>query len=499
MQALKARYTCRNSGEEIVENILFEKRLKKTEALRQKGISPYSGGFKKSLSCCEAEQKFTEELQVSLAGRLMSVRAHGKSVFADIKDLTGRIQVYAKIDILGENEFETFKGLDIGDIIGVEGKLFKTRTGQVTVVIERFKILSKSLKVLPEKWHGLKDTEIRYRQRFLDIIMNNEVRCIFEKRSKIVSSIRQYLEKQGFIEVETPVLQSIPGGAIAKPFITHHNALGTDLYLRIAPELYLKRLLIAGFEKVFEIGKNFRNEGISTKHNPEFTMLEAYQAYSDYGDMMSLCEGIIKFASKNVLGAEEIEYEGKKIILSGQWKRLDFFDTLNCVAGEDLSKKKEQELREVAKKIRVDVSHTLTRAKILDELLKKCVGPTLIQPTFFVDYPVELSPFAKRKQDNPVLVERFQLFIGGLEVANAFSELNDPVDQKKRFEEQIQAKEKGDADAHFMDEDFINALEYGMPPAGGLGIGIDRLIMLLCGKNSIREVILFPQLKKQEI
>ena len=434
-----------------------------------------------------------------MAGRLLTVRLMGKASFAHIQDLSGRIQIYVRRDVVGEEQYELFKDLDLGDFVGVSGKPFRTRTGETTIEVEELVLLSKSLRDLPEKWHGLTDVEKRYRQRYLDLISNDEVRKVFVARSRTIDAIRRYLGDRGFLEVETPILQPIHGGAAAKPFVTHHNALDRDLYLRIALELYLKRCVIGGIEKVFEIGRNFRNEGISTKHNPEFTMLELYQAYTDYNGIMHLLEEMVPAVAKQVLGTTTIEYSGNTISLDAPWPRLHLREAIRNESGIDYEEYPTAEaLYEVVRGAGVHVEPNSTRAKLIDSLLSSFVEPKLTQPTFLIDYPVEMSPLAKRKRDDSTLVERFEAFIGGMEIANAFSELNDPLDQRGRFEQQLVERAAGDEEAQPMDEDFLTALEHGMPPTGGLGVGIDRLVMLFTGNNSIREVILFPQLRTKD-
>jgi lysyl-tRNA synthetase class 2 len=428
----------------------------------------------------------------------MALRTHGKAIFANIEDISGRIQIYIKSNKIGENAFKLFSKIGIGDILGVSGLIFKTRTGEVTIFVEEFVLLCKSVRSLPEKWHGLKDVEIRYRKRYLDLMVNPSVREIFIKRSKVVQSIRNFLDSKGFLEVETPIMQPIPGGATARPFITHHNTLHRDFYLRIAPELYLKRLLVGGLEKVYELSRNFRNEGISTKHNPEFTMLELYEAYGDYHSMMQITEELIVYILKNVLGSLEIEYRGNKIDFTPPWKRISMYKAIENAVGIQVNKLSPKDYNKVVKKYNLNIKGNINKGEIINELFEKYVEPTLIQPTFVIDYPLELSPLSKQNKDNPELVERFELFISSMELVNAFTELNDPAEQKRRFEEQVAKKEAGDMESHFMDKDYVEALEYGMPPAGGLGIGIDRLMMLLTNSDSIKEVILFPQLKSKE-
>lgn len=493
--------------EEITKPIgdLIEQRFKKLGELRGMEIDPYNGKFepeahaahlKDSYQSASKESLESEEVNTAVAGRIVAMRDFGKASFAHIQDATDKIQIYVKKDVLGE-KYALLKKLDIGDIIGVSGRLFRTRTEELTIEVRDFVLLSKSLRPLPEKWHGLKDIELRYRQRYVDLIVNPEVKDVFAKRSAIIKAIRDFLESKGFIEVETPMMHQIPGGATARPFKTHHNALDIELYLRIAPELYLKRLLVGGYERVFELNKNFRNEGISTKHNPEFSMLEFYMAYKDYNFLMSFTEEIFAFVANKAIGTLKVPYGDLVIDLTPPWPRIPMLEALkqNGVP-EDIIAAPVKAM-EWARAQKLDVPTGSSHAKVLDEIFKEFVESKLIQPTFITDYPVELSPLAKRKTDNPELVERFELFITAREIANAFSELNDPVDQKGRFLEQVEAKQQGDEEAHWMDEDFIRALEYGMPPAAGEGIGIDRLVMLLTNSQSIRDVILFPQLKPE--
>ncbi|MFH1855799.1 MAG: lysine--tRNA ligase [Candidatus Omnitrophota bacterium] len=466
-----------------------EQRIAKVEKLKEKGIEPYGRKFERSAVIKDLIENFEEGKSVKVAGRIMAIRSHGKSAFADVEDATGKIQFYVKKDAIGENNYEIFQLLDIGDFIGLEGTLFKTRMGEITIQAAGFTPLSKALLPLPEKWHGLKDTEVRYRQRYLDLIANKSVREVLGKRSFIINKVRGFFNTRGFLEVETPVLQAIPGGAAGRPFKTHHNEFDCDLYLRIAPELYLKKLLVGGFEKVYEMGKNFRNEGISTRHNPEFTMLEVYQAYADYNDMMDLIEELFVFLAKELFGTEEIEYQGKKISFKRPFKRISFAKALGLDPAEKDLKRWKEILKE---KFDVDIEEGVSRSQIVrvaEDMLNP-EGEDSFQPAFIVDYFTELSPLAKTKKDNPALIERFELFTGGMEVANAYSELNDPAEQKRRFIEQ-EKEEKHEV----KDEDFVRALEYGMPPAGGLGIGIDRLVMLFTNQSSIRDVVLFPQLK----
>jgi lysyl-tRNA synthetase class 2 len=487
-------------------NELIEQRFKKLNELRSIEIDPYNGRFDPESTAAELRTAYgpvskenleADSVNTSVAGRIIAMRDFGKASFAHIQDATGKVQIYLKKDVLGE-KYSLIKKLDIGDIIGVSGRLFRTRTDELTIEVNDFVFLSKSLRPLPEKWHGLRDVEIRYRQRYVDLIVNPEVKDVFAKRSAIIKAMRDLFESHGFIEVETPMMHPIPGGAVAKPFRTHHIALGMDLYLRIAPELYLKRLLVGGYEKVFELNKNFRNEGISTKHNPEFTMLEFYMAYKDYKFLMSFTEELFSYIANRVLGTLKIPYGDTTIDLTPPWPRIPMLDALKQKGVPDGVITDPEKARKWAESKRIDIDKGASHAKVLDEIFKEFVEPELVQPVFIIDYPVELSPLAKRKRDNLELVERFELFIASREIANAFSELNDPIDQKERFLKQVEAKKKGDEEAHWMDEDFVKALEYGMPPAAGEGIGIDRLVMLLTNSQSIRDVILFPQLKPEQ-
>ena len=483
---------------------LLRQRVEKLEALRGRGIDPFGGRFPvthwaRPLAerlAAAGEDEFRAFSPVSLAGRVVALRHHGKSCFAHLMDYTGRIQLYARADRLGE-DYEGFTDLDIGDFIGVMGEMFRTRTGELTVTVKAFTFLSKSLRPLPEKWHGLRDVETRYRQRYVDLLVNEEVRAVFLLRARLVTAIRRFLDARGFLEVETPMMQPIPGGAIARPFKTHHHALGMDLYLRIAPELYLKRLVVGGFERVYEINRNFRNEGISTQHNPEFTMLEFYQAYADYTDLMELTEGLFLELAEAVLGRPTVTWGEHTIDLTPPWRRFGFFDALSEALGTRVEPETDAAALARAAGARGVSAPDAPPWKLWKEVFERLVEPTLVQPTFVVDFPIELSPLAKRKRDNPALVDRFELFIGRREMANAYSELNDPVDQLGRFREQAQLLARGDDEAHWLDEDYVRALEYGMPPAAGEGIGIDRLVMLFADQPSIREVILFPHLRPE--
>ncbi len=486
----------------MLEEEIRKNRIQKIKELKEKDIDPYPNKFERTATAEEIKTNYSqfEGKTVSVAGRLMLLRKHGKASFAHIKDESDLIQIYIRYDFIGEENYNFFKQyIDIGDIVGVKGEVFKTKTGEITIKVDNIVLLAKALRPLPEKWHGLQDIEARYRQRYLDLIMNKDVMENFRLRSRVIKFIRDFLYEKGFIEVETPVMQPVYGGAFARPFITHHNVLDMDLYLRIAPELYLKRLIVGGFEKVFEIGKNFRNEGISTRHNPEFTMIEIYQAYADYNDMMKLCEDIITSVVKEFKGSMQIDYEDKKIDFTPPWKRIKYVDAIKEFSGVDFTKiNNSVEALKEAKKLNVEVDERYSKWEIADEIFAAFVEEKLINPTFIIDYPKELSPLAKQKKDNPEFVERFEPYIAGREIGNAFSELNDPIEQKRRFEEQIEKRKKGNMEAHPMDMDFVTALEYGMPPTGGLGIGIDRLIMLLINTHSIRDTILFPLLRPEK-
>jgi len=438
---------------------------------------------------------------VSLAGRLVSMRSMGKAIFGHIQDLTGKIQIYLKKDVIGEERLKFFNDyIDVGDIIGVRGKLFRTNTGELTVEVEEYQLLSKSLHPLPEKWHGLKDVEVRYRQRYLDLIANPEARRIFMLRTKLISEMRRFFEMHGFIEVETPILQPIASGANARPFVTYHNFLETDLYLRIAPELYLKRLIVGGFPRVYEIGKNFRNESVDRTHNPEFTMVEFYAAYWDYHDLMKFTEDMFVYLLEKTLGTLKVKYGDWELDFSPPFKKVRYFDLLKEKTGKDKDffLRDLEGLRKLAKELDIRDVERMTHAKLLDKVFERVAEENLIQPTFVIDFPKLLSPLAKTHREDPDLVERFELIVARYEVANAYTELNDPFDQKERFLEQLKEKQMGDEEAMEMDEDFIRALEYGMPPTAGEGIGIDRLVMILTNTDSIREVILFPQLKPEK-
>jgi len=487
---------------------LTQQRLDKLARLRELGIEPYPNCYHRSHTTQQAIQRLkqqeeegsepTDAPDVNVAGRITASRRMGKITFLDLRDGAGKIQLYCHKGSLSEENLSLLKELDIGDIIGAGGSLFRTKTDEPTIEVKSLTLLAKSLQPLPEKWHGLSDTETRYRQRYLDLITNAETRKIFSVRSQTVAAIRQFLNGRGFMEVETPVLQPSAGGALAQPFITHHQALDSDLYLRIALELHLKRLIVGGFDKVYEMGHTFRNEGISTQHNPEFTMLETYEAYADYRDVMVMLEEMVGEVSRQVLGTTEVSFGDHAIDFKPPWQRLSLRDAVREYSGIDFNEyPTADELREKMRSLNIEVDPQKNWAKLVDELLKTFVRPKLIQPTIILDYPVAMSPLAKAKPGEERVVERFQALAGGLEIANAYTELNDPIEQRDRFTEQLQERQGEDEERWTIDEDFLLALEYGMPPTGGLGVGIDRLVMLLTGQPSIREVILFPQLKEK--
>ena len=485
----------------VDENELIKVRHDKMNAFIEKGVAPFGHSYEVTHHAEDIRREYgnlegeEDGGDVSIAGRLMAIRGHGKASFGVLNDRTGSIQVYFKLDVLGDEKYSQFKLLDIGDIIGVKGKVFKTKRGELTVRIEDFELLSKSLRPLPEKFHGLKDVEIRYRQRYLDLIVNPEVRDTFIKRNKILKTIRKYLDERGFLEVETPVLSTIAGGAAARPFVTHHNALDTDLYLRIATELNLKRLIVGGFERVYEMGRVFRNEGMDVRHNPEFTSMEVYQAYGDYRDMIDITAGIARETALAVLGTTKVTYQGVELDL-GTAPRLSMNDAVKNVTGKDfLSCETVEEARKMASEIGVAYEERFGIGGILNAVFEAKVEDTLIQPIFITGHPTEISPLAKKNPTDPRITDRFEYFVFGRELANGFTELNDPIDQKARFEEQLKQREAGDEEAHVMDNDFIRALEYGLPPTGGLGIGVDRLVMILTDAVSIRDVLLFPTMK----
>ncbi|OEH92657.1 lysine--tRNA ligase [Bacillus solimangrovi] len=494
------------SQEEL--NDLMRVRRDKMQSLRESGIDPFGKRFERTYSSSQLRVEFDQyskeeldekEIEVTIAGRIMTKRGKGKAGFAHIQDLEGQVQIYVRQDRVGEEQYSIFNTADIGDIVGIKGVMFKTKVGELSVKANEFILLSKSLRPLPEKFHGLKDVEQRYRQRYLDLIMSPESRDTFVMRSKILQSMRRYLDNLGYLEVETPTMHSIPGGASARPFITHHNALDMELYMRIAIELHLKRLIVGGLEKVYEIGRVFRNEGISTRHNPEFTMIELYEAYADYSDIMRLTENVIAHIAKEVLGTTTVQYGDYEVKLEPEWTRLHMVDAVKEYTGVDFWKEMtNEEAHALAKEHNIEVKPTMTFGHIVNEFFEQRVEEKLIQPTFIYGHPVEISPLAKKNEEDPRFTDRFELFIVGREHANAFTELNDPIDQRERFEAQLKEREEGNDEAHLMDDDFIEALEYGMPPTGGLGIGIDRLVMLLTNSPSIRDVLLFPQMRHQQ-
>ncbi|AFC33683.1 LysS [Paenibacillus mucilaginosus 3016] len=493
---------------ELELNELLQIRRGKLDELRSMGIDPFGQKYERTHHAAEItkayEEKSKEELdelkaEVSIAGRIMQKREMGKAGFAHLQDITGKIQIYVRADAVGETPYKAYDLLDIGDIIGIRGTVFKTKTGELSVKASSVVVLSKSLLPLPEKYHGLKDVELRYRQRYVDLIMNQDVQQTFIARSKIIQSMRRYLDALGYLEVETPTLHAIAGGAAARPFITHHNALDMQLYMRIAIELHLKRLIVGGMEKVYEIGRVYRNEGISTRHNPEFTMIELYEAYADYKDIMKLTEEMIAHIAQEVLGTTTIMYQGHEVNLAPQWRRVTMVDAIKEVVGVDFSvQMSDEEAHRLAKEHKVPVEPTMTFGHIVNQFFETFVEETLIQPTFITGHPVAISPLAKKSDADPRFTDRFELFIVAREHANAFTELNDPIDQRERFAAQLVEREQGNDEAHEMDEDFVRALEYGMPPTGGLGIGIDRLVMLLTDAPSIRDVLLFPLMRERQ-
>ena len=498
-------HTQQAESAELNELLLI--RRNKLDELRGLGMDPFGVKFNRTHHAADILQAYGDlpneelepkEIQVSIAGRMMQKRTMGKAAFAHIQDVTGRIQIYVRKDTVPENQWEAFDILDIGDLIGVKGIVFKTKTGETSVKVHELTVLTKSLLPLPDKYHGLKDVETRYRQRYVDLIVNPEVKKTFITRSKIIQSMRRYLDERGYLEVETPTLHTIAGGAAARPFITHHNALDMDLYMRIAIELHLKRLIVGGLEKVYEIGRVYRNEGISTRHNPEFTMMELYEAYADYEDIMNLTEDMIAHIAREVLGTTKIVYQGQEVDLTPPWRRVSMTELVREATGIDFTQPmSDEEARRLAKEHHVPVEPHMTFGHIVNAFFETFVEHTLIQPTFVTGHPVEISPLAKKNAKDPRFTDRFELFIVAREHANAFSELNDPIDQRQRFEAQLREKAAGNEEAHEMDEDFLRALEYGMPPTGGLGIGIDRLVMLLTDSPSIRDVLLFPLMRER--
>ncbi|MRX72986.1 lysine--tRNA ligase [Bacillus lacus] len=493
-----------NSGQEELNDQLKVRR-EKLYTLREQGLDPFGKRFERSAQTADLLKEYgevsKEELEekaisVTIAGRIMTKRGKGKAGFAHVQDLSGQVQIYVRKDSVGEEQYEIFNSADLGDIVGINGEVFKTKVGELSVKATSFELLTKALRPLPDKYHGLKDIEQRYRQRYLDLIMNQDSKDTFIMRSKIIQSMRRYLDDQGYLEVETPTMHTIPGGASARPFVTHHNALDMSLYMRIAIELHLKRLIVGGMEKVYEIGRVFRNEGISTRHNPEFTMIELYEAYADYEDIMKLTENVIAHIAKEVTGSSVVQYGDYEVNLEPQWTRLHMVDAIKEETGADFWKELSvEEARELAAEHGVEVGKNMEVGHIINEFFEQKVEEKLIQPTFIYGHPVEISPLAKKNDSDPRFTDRFELFIVAREHANAFTELNDPIDQKERFEAQLKEREQGNDEAHMMDEDFIEALEYGMPPTGGLGIGIDRLVMLLTNSPSIRDVLLFPHMR----
>lgn len=485
---------------EELNSLLLERRQKLAD-MQADGRDPFDVYTVERTHTSKQIKEGFDELEgkeVVVAGRLMSKRVHGKAGFSDIHDRYGKLQFYIKIDLVGEDNLKIFKTLDIGDFISITGTVFKTKTGETSVLVNSFVPLTKSLRPLPEKFHGLKDMDLRYRQRYVDLIVNAEVRDTFFKRTAIIKAMREYLDNRDFLEVETPILSPIAGGASARPFATHHNALDIDMFLRIATELYLKRLIVGGFEKVYDIGKNFRNEGVSVRHNPEFTMIELYEAYSDYNDMMELTENMVAFIANKVLGTTKVNYQGTDLDFTPPWRRITMVDAVKEYAGIDFNVITEEEARVIAKEKHLEFKKDIkfcSKGEILNQLFEEYAEEHMIQPTFVCDYPVEISPLTKKKRGNDAFTERFEGFVYGRELCNAYSELNDPIVQKERFVQQIREKELGDDEAYMMDDDFINALEIGMPPTGGMGMGIDRLVMFLTDATSIRDVLLFPTMK----
>ncbi|HHY91449.1 MAG TPA: lysine--tRNA ligase [Clostridiales bacterium] len=489
-------------AEETNLSELLQVRRDKLQRLKEEGKDPFQiEKYDVNAFSMDIKENF-EEMEgkaVSIAGRIMAKRTMGKATFIDIQDKQGRIQCYVRQDAIGQEEYERFVTYDIGDIVGVEGTVFRTKHGEISVKASAILLLCKSLQILPEKWHGLKDPDLRYRQRYVDLIVNPEVKKTFVLRSKIIKAIRRFLDERDFLEVDTPILNTIAGGAAARPFITHHNTLDIDMYLRIANELYLKRLIVGGFDRVYEMGRMFRNEGMSIKHNPEYTAIELYQAYADFHDMMELTEQLVAYVAQEVLGTTKITYQGKEIDLAPPWTRMTMEEAVKKYADVDFSKiDTDEEAIQIAKAKGIEITKGMKRGHVINALFEEYAEKHFLQPTFITHHPVEVSPLAKRDPEDPRRTKRFEAFINTWEIANAFSELNDPIDQRQRFEEQLKQRELGDEEAHAMDEDFINALEVGLPPTGGLGIGVDRLIMLLTDSASIRDVILFPTMKPIE-
>lgn len=495
------------TNQEVEMSELLQIRREKLDELRGLGVDPFgkkyerthnAGDILKEYDALSKEELEEKAVMVRIAGRIMAKRTMGKASFAHIQDLSGKIQIYVRKDSIPEDQYAAFGLLDLGDIVGVTGEVFRTKTGETTIKADDIQVLSKSLIPLPDKYHGLKDVDLRYRQRYLDLIINPEVQQTFITRSRIIQSMRRYLDSLGYLEVETPTLHNIAGGAAARPFVTHHNALDMTLYMRIAIELHLKRLIVGGMEKVYEIGRVYRNEGMSTRHNPEFTMIELYEAYADYKDIMALTENLVSHIAQEVLGTQVIQYQGQEVNLKPEWRRVSMVDAVKEVTGVDFSvQMSNEEAHALAKEHKVPVERHMTFGHILNAFFEQFVEETLIQPTFIYGHPIEISPLAKKNAEDPRFTDRFELFIVGREHANAFTELNDPIDQRQRFEAQIKEREQGNDEAHEMDEDFLRALEYGMPPTGGLGIGVDRLVMLLTDSASIRDVLLFPHMRSR--
>ena len=484
--------------EQNLNEMLLIKR-EKLKNLVDSGKDPHTvENFKGAIHSKDIKDNYDEYEgnTVRVAGRIMTKRGHGKVIFMDLQDFTGRIQLFNGLNNIGEDDFDDVKSLDIGDIIGVEGEVFTTKTGEISVRSKTVTLLTKSLQILPEKWHGLKDPDLRYRQRYVDLIVNPDIKDVFVKRSKIISAIRRFLDDRDFIEVETPILNTIAGGANARPFVTHHNTLDIDMYLRIANELYLKRLIVGGFDKVYEMGRMFRNEGMDHSHNPEYTAIELYQAYGDYEDMMDITENLVSYLAMEVNGSNKVVFEGTELDFTPPWKRITMVDSIKEHANVDFDEiETDEEAYAVAKEKGLELEKGLSKGEIISEFFEEFCEDNIIQPTFITKHPVEISPLAKRDPKNPKFTQRFEAFVHGNEIGNAFSELNDAIDQKGRFEKQVEAREKGDDEAQMMDHDFINSLEVGLPPTGGLGIGVDRLVMLLTNQSSIRDVLLFPTMK----
>ena len=485
---------------EIDLNEQVQNRIEKTHKIEEHGWLPFGRRFLWTHHAADVNEQFDDlaekETEVKMAGRLMAIRGHGKTCFMDMQDRTGRLQVYVRKDVIGEENYALIKLLDLGDTVGVTGTIFRTHMGEISIKATAVEMLSKALRPLPEKWHGLKDVELRYRQRYVDLIVNPEVRDTFVKRSQIIKSVREVLDSHNFLEVETPILNTIAGGAAARPFVSYHNALNMQVYMRIAPELYLKRLIVGGMDRVYELGRVFRNEGIDNRHNPEFTSVEIYQAFADYRDMMDLTEEVVVKTAEKVLGTTKITYEGTEIELASPWKRMSMLEAVKEYAGKDFTNVTDlEEARAISKELNVAIEPSFGIGKIINACFEEYVEDKLIQPTFITGHPKEISPLAKSNPDNPEITDRFEAYIYGREICNGFTELNDPIDQKERFMKQAQERANGDEEANMMDEDFVNALEYGLPPTGGLGIGIDRLVMFLTNSSSIRDVLFFPTMK----